>query len=213
MTSRTVLAALVLCGALASGCAARRARLADPEPDRERSVILADGVGVRATLWDRVLVARAAELGEAELAGGAKTSTGPRGRRDRLTERYGDGVVFTVLVELAHRTGKDDPLADPSSWWFDLQRGGERIPARTVEVLAIDRFPTGSVRAGAVPTVHLRIALRVAFDGDDVDDGPVTMRLGSRARTGKHASRGRYSLGSHVARRGSTLRWAATDPR
>jgi hypothetical protein len=207
MTLRA-LVGLVL--ALASGCAARRERLADPEPDRERSVILADGVSVRATLWDRMLVARAADLGEAELAplGTSAGRSGRRDRVDRLHARYADGVVFTVLVELAHRTGTDDPLADPTSWWFDLQRGGQRIPARSVEVLAIDRFPTGSVRAGAVSTVHLRIALRVAFDGESVDDGRVTMRLGNRA---KHKRR--YSLGSHIARHGSMLRWAATDPR
>ena len=206
MTLRA-LVGLVL--ALASGCAARRERLEDPEPDRERAVILADGVSVRATLWDRMLVARAADLGEAEGAPlGTADGKRRRDRVDRLHARYADGVVFTVLVELAHRTGTDDPLADPTSWWFDLQRGGQRIPARSVEVLAIDRFPTGSVRAGAVSSVHLRIALRVAFDGENVDDGRVTMRLGNRA---KHKRR--YSLGSHIARHGSTLRWASTDPR
>lgn len=197
---------IALVGALlAGGCAGRRDALADAEPDRERAVILADGVSVRATLWDRVLVARTADAGEPALG---KPGDARRTRLDRLAARYGDGVVFTVLVELAHRTGTDDPLADPSAWWFDLQRGGQRVPARSVEVLAIDRFPTGAVRAGAVPTVHLRIALRVAFDGTSDDDGPVTMRLGNRAKTKR-----RYALGSHVARRGSMLRWAATDPR
>jgi hypothetical protein len=195
-----VLAALALAGAL-SGCAHRRSRIADIEPERERSVVLADGVSVRATLWDRMLVDRAAdddESGVDELGRARK-----RERLDRLQTRYGDGVVFTVLLELAHRNGSDDPLSDPSTWWFNLQRGGQTVAAKRVEVLAVDRFPTGATRAGGVPSVHLRIALLVAFDATAPDDGPVVLRLGSRAK-----DRRRFALGPIFARHGSMLRWA-----
>src|SRR6185503_13172570 len=126
-----------------------------------------------------------------------------RERVDRLQARYAEGVVFTVLVELAHRAGADDPLADPKTWWFHLQRGGQTVEAKGVEVLAVDRFPTGVTRAGGVPSVHLRIALRVAFDAS-TDDGPVVLRLGSRAKDKR-----RFALGPLLARHGSMLRWAA----
>lgn len=205
MTHRARRAALLVAIGIAGtlcGCAHRRSRIADIEPERERSVVLADGVSVRATLWDRLLVDRAAEDDDA-----AATEVGrlrKRERVDRLQARYAEGVVFTVLLELAHREGADDPLADPSTWWFHLQRGGQTVEAKGVEVLAVDRFPAGTTRAGGVPSVHLRIALRVAFDATASDDGPVLLRLGSRAKDKR-----RFALGPLLARHGSMLRWAA----
>jgi hypothetical protein len=224
--SKTMLGLALASVVLGSGCAAGRSALAQVEPERERSVVLADGVSVRATRWDRLLVVRAAAADDS-----SATSAPPSGRErdrdeelrrarlDRFQARYGRGTVFTVLVELAHADGTDDPLADPATWWFHLSRGGRSIAAREVEVLAVDRFPTGAARTRASgrvgkaqrrpppgADVHLRIALRVAFD-DAVEDGPVTMRLGSRARTKR-----RYALGPLVARRGTALRWSAIEP-
>jgi len=199
------LAAFAVLAALFSGCGHGRATLADVEAERERSVVLADGVSVRATLWDRLLVARAAEQADDEAARAAESR---RARTDRLQARYANGVVFTVLLELAHRPGTEDRLADPKTWWFHLQRGGQTVTAREVDVLAIDRFPTGAVRAGGRSTVHLRIALLVAFDVPREDDAPVTMRLGSHARAKR-----RYALGPLLARHGSTLRWTASAGR
>lgn len=200
------LVAIAIAGAL-SGCAHRRSRVADIEPERERSIVLADGVSVRATLWDRLLVDRAADDGLSGPEGRADNRTNEVGRLrrrervDRLQARYTEGVVFTVLVELAHTGGADDPLADPSTWWFHLQRGGQTVEAKGVEILAVDRFPTGATRAGGVPSVHLRIALRVAFDAS-TDDGPVVLRLGSRAKDKR-----RFALGPLLARHGAMLRW------
>ena len=203
---RNGLLALGMLAALGSGCAHRVPTLAEIEPERERSVVLADGVSVRATLWDRLLVARAGEAAELAHTGDAEAR---RARTDRLQARYAKGVVFTVLLELTHRPDPrsgEDPLADPKTWWFHLQRGGQTVTAREVDVLAIDRFPTGSVRAGGRASVHLRIALLVAFDVPYEDDAAVTMRLGSHARAKR-----RYALGPLLARHGSTLRWSFAD--
>lgn len=139
----TRLLALAWLGVL--GCA-HGSKLAEVEPERERTVVLADGVSVRATLWDRLLVVRTAEEPDRGTPSSAEVR---RERTDRLQSRYTDGVVFTVLLELAHRPEHDDdPLADPKSWWFHLDRGGQTVTASEVDVLAIDRFPAGAVRAG-----------------------------------------------------------------
>jgi hypothetical protein len=203
---RTAVVGLVLAlAAIGSGCAHKPQTLAQLEPERERSVVLADGVSVRATRWDRLLVARAAEAAELERTRGTESRLA---RSDRLQARYTKGVVFTVLLELAHSEGGDDPLADPKTWWFHLHRGGQTVTAHHVDVLAIDRFPTGSVRPGRRATVHLRIALRVAFDVAHDDDEAVSMRIGSHARTKR-----RYALGPLLARHGSALRWTASTAR
>jgi hypothetical protein len=194
--TRTVLLGLALATGLASGCAGRRPALADIEDERERSIVLADGVSVRATRWDRLLVVRAAE----EMRDATTSAQVDRERSDRLHERYAKGTVFTVLLELTHRETGDDPLADPDNWWFRLERDGRSVPAQTVEVLAVDRFPTGAVQRGPA-TAHLRIALRVAFAAP-VDDRAVTLRLGTKAKTKR-----RFALGRHVAKHGARLRW------
>jgi len=201
------LAVALFAVALGSACAHRRSPDADFEEDRERSVTLASDVTVRATLWDRELVERAATA-----AGMPKSSPALAGR---LHARYADGVVFTVLLELGHRLPQGDPLADPASWWFALATNGRTIPARDVDVLAIDRFPTGGDR------VHLRIALRVGFAVTHEDE-PVELRIGTRAHERRTSGRGsrttaqtsrRLALGPLVASRGAALRWTPARPR
>jgi hypothetical protein len=207
MTRTGVLALLfpLAVAAFGGGCAHGRPTLEDVEDERERSIVLAEGVSVRATSWDRMLAVRAAEAAPDEPTHGAESR---RARTDRLLARYSDRVVFTVLLELAHRSPSEDPLADPETWWFHLQRGGQTVAARDVDVLAIDRFPAASVRAGGRATVHLRIALLVAFDVPQMDDEPLIMRIGSHARAKR-----RYALGPLLARHGSTLRWTASTAR
>lgn len=190
---------------LGSGCAHRRASDRAFEEDRERTVTLASDVTVRATLWDRELVERTVAATDVPKRRSALA--------DRLRARYDEGVVFTVLLELGHRAPQDDPLADPSTWWFALADGSRTIEARDVDVLAVDRFPTGGDR------VHLRIALRVAFPSTD-DDASVVLRVGNRAheqrraggRAAPRTSR-RLALGPVLARRGAALRWEPSGPR
>lgn len=181
MSTRHV--AVLLLAAASAGCAHSHAPPgASPISSRERRVVVADGVIVTATRWDDTLV----ELAAAEVPGRDRAAT-----RDRLRARHaGPGVSFTVVVELADRPRDADVLLEPDAWWF---RSGDATAAR-VELVAVDRYPTGDGRA------HVRMGFDVTF-AQEAEVGK-TLRVGAKAAVSR-----RTELGRSVARRGVALRW------
>lgn len=176
-------ASATLLGLVAVGCAHSHAPPgASPMSARERRSVIADGVVVTATRWDDTLV----ELAAAEVAGPDRATA-----RERLRERHTvDTVSFTVVVELADRPRDGDVLLAADTWWF---RCGGEAPT-DVDLVAVDRFPTGDGRA------HVRLGFDVRFP--ERAGGGRTLRLGSKAALAK-----RPELGRTIARRGVALRW------
>lgn len=154
---------------------------AAPISTRERRAVIGDGAVVTATRWDDTLV----ELTVAEVPG-----PGGAALRERLRARHRAGASFTVVVELADRPLDGDVLADGDAWWF---RCGELRPTR-VELVAVDRHPTGDGRA------HVRMGFDVGFAA--AKGGCNTLQVGSAAARSR-----RPELGRHVARHGAPLRW------
>jgi hypothetical protein len=177
----------VLVAALALGCGhARPTAGASPQHQRERRVVLGEGVLVEATRWDATLVESAAsEIERADR----------QALRDRLRARYVEGVTaFTVVVELRDRPGGTQGLDRPEAWWFEIREGSRHDRAARVELVAVDRFPAGTGRA------HLRIALDVTFTGHR--DGEVDLHVGTVRPAGRRAE-----LGATLAQRGALLHW------
>lgn len=178
--SPPVVVALALAGLI--GCAATRPPPgASPVSARERRVVAADGVVVTATRWDETLV---------DLAAAGAPGPDRKDVRARLCALHCDGPSFTVVVEVADRPRDGDVLLDPDSWWF--QADGE--PPTQVDVIAIDRYPTGDGRA------HVRMGFDVRFAPTAA--AARSLRLGSKAAVSRRAE-----LGGTVARRGVELRW------
>lgn len=180
---------------------------ADLESELTRHLVLADGIEVHATLWDAALLS----------AADAHRPTSTRAAADERTrwrETYLDQTSFTVALDIAERPPVqrpgDEPLIDLEHWSFALQRGqGATVAPVKVELLGIDRFPTGS--GGA----HHRVIARVHFEG------PLHAQLGSgttptdlklwvrhRARFGW-----RLAMGQPMARTGAALRWQVVADR
>jgi hypothetical protein len=181
MTSRVVLALGALL-ALEPSCARIHAPPgAAPVSSRERRVVVGDGVVVTATRWDETLVALAA----AEAPGPDRNDL-----QARLCARHCAGASFTVVIELADRPHDGDVLLDPDTWWF---RADGKAPTQ-VELVAIDRYPTGDGRA------HVRLGFEVRFA--EPGGAGRSLRLGSNAAVSR-----RTELGVDVARRGVELRW------
>lgn len=155
---------------------------ASPISARERRVVVADGVVVTATRWDDTLV----QLTTALVPGPERSAT-----RDRLRARHAEGgPSFTVVIELADRPLDGDVLIERDGWWFRC--GGAK--ATSVELVAIDRYPTGDGRA------HVRLAFDVGF-AKGVATGQ-RLDIGSTAAVSR-----RPELGRSIARRGVALRW------
>ncbi|MBL8942338.1 MAG: hypothetical protein JNK45_04275 [Myxococcales bacterium] len=182
MGGRAPLAAVALALLGVVGCAAAHAPPgASPVSARERRVVVADGVVVTATRWDATLV---------DLAAAAAPGPDRKDIRARLCARHCDGASFTVVVEIADRPRDGDVLLDPDTWWF--QADGE-APTQ-VELVAIDRYPTGDGRA------HVRMGFDVRFAPTGA--AARSLRLGSKAAVSRRAE-----LGGSIARRGVELRW------
>ncbi len=182
MARRTsaVVVALALFGV--TGCAATHAPPgASPVSARERRVVVGDGVVVTATRWDATLV---------DLAAAGAPGPDRKDVRTRLCTRHCDGVSFTVVVEVADRPRDGDVLLDPDTWWF---RADGKAPTQ-VEVIAVDRYPTGDGRA------HVRVGFDVRFAPTGAPAR--SLRLGSKAALSRRAE-----LGGSVARHGVELRW------
>ncbi len=182
--ARRQLSILLLAGVASTSCTHSRRPPAGASPlsSRERSVVAADGVVITATQWDETMI----ELSAAQAPGPDRAAL-----RERLQARYGAaGLAFTVVIELADRPLDADVLAEPTAWWF---RSGD-VPASRVELIAIDRYPTGDGRA------HLRLGFDVQFAPRS--DIGTTLRVGSKAAVSRRAE-----LGAGVARRGVRLRW------
>jgi hypothetical protein len=174
---------LLVVAVLASACSHRAAPPgASPLSARERRVVVAHGVDVTAPRWADTLV----ELTTALVPGPDRAAT-----RERLRARHRDaGPSFTVVIELADRPLDDDVLLEQGAWWFRC--GGEK--ATTVDLVAIDRFPTGDGRA------HARLAFDVGFAKSVAP--AARLELGSTAAVSR-----RPELGRTIARRGVALRW------
>lgn len=127
----------------------------------------AENVRIRATLWDRALLAADAHgVGDPVPGLVPEPPDEVRARLARWSEFYIDGqTTFTVLVELLNRPelepGQADPIADPSRWKFRLDLGDEvDIEPGHVEVQTLDRYPS---RAKGW---HWRMAFAVHFPPD-----------------------------------------------
>lgn len=170
----------------------------DVEAKLSRQRIAADGVRVRATLWNPALVA-------ATPPGRSSPQSSLERERQQLTERYLSHTSFTVAIDIADRAPvlgkKDTALTDPKTWSFVLDRDTRTgLQPNEVRLIGIDRYPTQTDRA------HQRLVFRVHFDGP-FETSPTAARPMVLWVRNTAPLAWRPALGGRVANRGIPLRW------
>jgi hypothetical protein len=181
MAMKPLLAALALIGCAATPIHAASERTpAAPEAAYGRRVVAADGIEIRAFLWDAALLSAA-------------------GWPDGWKETYLDRTSFTVVVEVEDRWPEisAEALLDENAWTFRMGRSA----AEDVRLLVVDRFPTAAGRHHhrLVFAVHFHGALRDSVRGR----ATVLLRVGMRPQDDAP----RPMTGQPLRSRGAKLRF------